>query len=185
MLSFQTLLVIYILLIYYLTGEILETISRNFFTDICQHAWFVYTVRYKDQAIHVYDASTWKCIHTFAACPSDGIYFHTLRVTGVGIALACRNNHCIHVLDYCGALQRSHGETAIAYFHNPRMFSMESNGSMLVADQFNDRLQLFHDDEWRVLQLQPSPTEPMGAVVTEHVLFVVSRGNKLIMYKIN
>ena len=171
-----------------MAGKLMKTICSGDFTDVCYHAGWVYAAPYGDPAIHVYDQNTWKCIRTIDACKSDNYHdYHTLRVTSSGITLACYNNHCIHVLDHSGTLQRSHGEhgDAAVEFQYPRICSVESDGSMLVADKRNSRCQVFHDGEWHMLPLQSQPSLPLGAVITQHALYVVCYvGKKIIMYEI-
>ena len=173
------------MLIHNLKGEHIKTISSDKYNDVCMHAGLVYAAPYNDQAIHGYDPSTWERIRIITACPSGYLYSHTLRVTNCGIALACSYNHCIHMLDDSCSLQHTHGGTGVVKgeFNGPRLCSIESDGSMLVADLFNDRLQVFHDGKWSILPLQPQPSRPVGAVVTQHALYVIARG-KLIMYKV-
>ena len=60
----------------------------------------------------------------------------------------------------------------------PHICSVASDGSILVADEGNDRCQIFHDGVWRVLPLQPQPQWPVGAVVTQHALYTVHRDGK-------
>ena len=132
----------------------------------------------------MYDPSTWERIRIITACPS-GYHSHTLRVTNCGIVLACYYNHCIHVFDDSGSLQQTHGVKGdvTREFYCPRLCSTESDGSMFVADHYSDRLQVFHNGKWCVLPLQRQPSSLVGAVVTQHALYVAG-GGKLIMYKI-
>ena len=170
-----------------MAGQLMKEISSGDFTDVCHHAGCVYAAPYRDTAIDVYDQNTWNHIRTIDACKSNGSHGpHSLRVTSRGITLACYSNHCIHVLDHTGTLQQTHGEfgDATVEFLNPRLCSVENDGSILVTDKLNDLLKVFHDGEWRVLPLQPQPSYPRGAVVTQHALYVV--GNRTsIKYNIN
>ena len=170
------------------TGDLLKKISSGAFSDGCKHAGLVYVASMYEPTIHVYDPSTWSRIRTlFSACSCVKSYNHTLRVTSCSITLACPGNDRIYVLDISGEQQQTHGKKgmAVGEFSFPRLCSAESDGSMLVADHNNNRLQVFHDGEWCVQQLQPQPFEPMDAVVTPHAIYVVTWDKKLIMYKID
>ena len=171
-----------------MAGRLMKTISSGYFTDVCYHAGCVYAAPSGNPAIHVYNHNTGDHIRTLTACKSDGRHaYHTLRVTSSGITLACYHNHCIHVLDHSGILQQTHGKRgdAAGEFFGPRLCSVESDSSMLVAEYANHRCQVFHDGEWRVLPLQPQASLPMGAVVTQHALYVICEGHTLIKYKLN
>ena len=79
-------------------------------------------------------------------------------------------------------LQKTHGggpSEAAGEFNGPIICSVESDGSMLVADLFNHRLQVLNEGEWHVLPLQPQPED---AVVTQQALYVAA-WDKLIMSK--
>ena len=162
----------------------MKTISSGYFTDICYHAGHVYVTRYNDPAIYVYDQNTWNRIRTLDACKSGGNHFnHKLGVTSRGITLACYNDHCINVLGHGGKLQQKH---VLGEFKGPHLCSVESDGSMLVADHGNHRCLVFHAGKWGVLPLNPRPPWPWDAVVTQNALYVVSfEERKLIKYKIN
>ena len=174
-----------------MAGKLIQTITSGDFDDVCYHAGCLYAAPSGNPTIHVYDQNTRSRIRTIDACKSDGHHdLHTLRVTSSGITLACTSNDCIHLLDHNGALQQTHGKRgdAAGEFYAPRLCSVESDGSMLVADCGNNRCQVFHDDEWRVLPLHPQPSLPWGAVVTQHAIYVVTgsyREGTLIKYKIN
>ena len=110
--------------------------------------------------------------------------FHSLRVTDRSITLASCDNDIIHVLDDPGALKETHGGPgeAAGKFGGPIICSVESDDRMLVADDYNNRFQVYHDGKWRVLSMQPQPSERQDAVVTQHALYVIDCG-KLIMYR--
>ena len=135
----------------------------------------------------MYDPSTWDRIQTIDACKSsDDHRIHTLRVTSSGIALACCYNHCVHVLDHSGTLQKTHGthgHTA-GMFYKPFLCGVGNDGSMLLADCRNNRCQVFHNGEWHVPLLKPPPLVPRGVVVTEHTLYIITDDAELVMYKI-
>ena len=175
-------------MIYYFTGERVNTISDSAFGDVCQHTGSVYAALLGDPAIHVYDKTTLERIRTITACMSSGSHiFHTLRVTSHSITLACMQGDCIYILDNSGTLQKTHGENCdtTCTFREPCVCRLDSDGSMLVADKLNDRIQVFVEGEWRVLPLHPQPSRPVDAVVTQHALYVVNSCKKLIMYKID
>ena len=163
-------------------------ISSGAFSDGCKHAGLVYVASMHEPTIHVYDLSTWSRNRTLSlACSCVHTYNHTLRVTSCGIILACVKNNCIHVLDDSGVILQTHGNygSETGEFYHPKICRAESDGSILVADEDNDRLQVFHDGEWHVLPLQPHPSDPRGVVVTPHALYVVTDDKNLMMYKID
>ena len=171
-----------------MAGQLMKEISSGNFTDVCYHAGYVYAAPSGNPVIHVYDQSTGNHIRTINACKSNGDHIHhTLRVTRRGITFACFSNDCIYVLDHSGTLQQMHSKCgdAAGEFKGPNLCSVESDGSILVADYCNNRCQVFQDGEWRVLPLQPQPSYPMDAVITQHALYVVCYvGKKIIMYEI-
>ena len=60
----------------------------------------------------------------------------------------------------------------------------DCDGNLLVADFWNNRLQLLHGRQWSVLLLQPQPLEPKNAVYDGNALYVVQRDpNALMKYE--
>ena len=171
-----------------LTGDVVTTISSESFSDVCRHDGLIYATPIGDSVIHVYTPDTWKRLRILSGCPSDCEHVkHTLRATIKGISLACSESHCIHLLDYSGKLRQTHGTHGEeeGQFNWPFLCGVESDGTMLVADQFNNRCQVLYDDKWRTLPLHQQPDSPMGAVATSKTVYIATWENQLTMYKTN
>ena len=164
----------------------MKTIASDSYNDVCEHDRLVYAAPTLNPAVHVYDTNTWNRIRSITTFISDDSFsLQTLRVTSNGFTQASWTKNCIHVMN--GKLYQTHGIKGYAsgYFDGQRLCSVESNDDRQVVDGGNDRMQLFHDNKWRVRPLQPQPFKPMSAVITPQALYFVTWGNKLLMYKIN
>ena len=88
-----------------LAGQVMRTISTGDFTSICMHAGSLYgamcDVSLETSYIHMYHLGTWRCIRELNL-PCTGAHFHTIKVTGSGIIVACWNEHCIYVISHDG-----------------------------------------------------------------------------------
>ena len=129
-----------------LPGELVKPVSDDGFSDVCQYAGLIYAVTYGEPIILVYDPRIWNRIRVIKpeACQCSPCVWHSLRVTSRGLTLECRGNDCVYVLNHDGTVQHTHGETGdgAGEFNVPFLCSVESDGSMLVADLSNNRLQV-------------------------------------------
>ena len=67
----------------------------------------------------------------------------------------------------------------------PRLGAVDDDGTLLIVDEMNNRLQVVDkDSQWTVLDLEPPVLYPLGAVTCGHKLYVVSKGsgNTLTVY---
>ena len=77
------------------------------------------------------------------------------------------------------------GSEAPGELFQPRLGAVDDDGTLLIVDEMNNRLQVVDkDNQWMVLDLQPPVLYPLGAVTCGHKLYVVSKGdgNKLAVY---
>ena len=76
--------------------------------------------------------------------------------------------------------------SGIGQFDCPRICMSDREGCLLIADVFNDRLQLRLGEQWLEPHLKPQPSRPIDGVYDGHVLFVVSLTDadvcKLLLY---
>ena len=78
------------------------------------------------------------------------------------------------------------GSRDAGQFDHPYICADDDDGSVLIADWNNDRLQVMSEQgEFSVLQLQPPVSRPLGAVLFNNQLYVVSNpgfGNSIYKY---
>ena len=75
----------------------------------------------------------------------------------------------------------THGRGDAGQLNLPYISDDDDDGSVLIADQFNDRLQVMSEQgEFSVLQLQPPVSCPRSAVQLNNQLYVTSEQNNVI-----
>ena len=85
-----------------------------------------------------------------------------------------------------GKMIDTHGKRSdcIGEFKRPSVCMNVSGANLIVADCFNNRLQLLHGNQWSELQLQPPPYWPCNAVYDGDALYVVQMNpNSLVKYE--
>ena len=134
---------------------------------------------------------------------STGERSHTIR-TREDLIYACSSDeHVIHVLPFkdriypqlslgSGFFESTvvtsygkFGSKAPGELFQPRLGAVDDDGTLLIADEMNNRLQVVDkDSQWTVLDLEPPVLYPLGAVTSGQKLYVVSKGNgnKLTLY---
>ena len=156
--------------------------------------------RVRPNTVDVYDSSTWRQLrHIPTPCCSDEDYsWHTLQVFDDRILLCCRAKHNLQVLSHSGELLQTHGHSRIeatedniigqtasgepvygpGVLYGPRLCLVDGEGSALVADLRNHRIQVMRaDGTWSVVKLDQPVTYPEGAIWCNASLYVVGKYN--------
>ena len=116
---------------------------------------------------------------------------HTLHVSADRILLSCYDTAKLYTLNHHGEVQQTHGRSSIdchqvdiigtresgkfmyvpAVLARPRLCQVDAEGSVLVADPLNDRIQVMRaDGTWNVLDL--AAEYYIGAVLCDMALYV-------------
>ena len=131
--------------------------------------------------VDVYDSSTWRRLREIPTpcCSATEFSPHTLQVTDDHILVCCFDEDELHVLSHSGELlQTTSGEpmNAPGVLRSPYLCQVDAEGSVLVADKANDRLQVMAaDGTWSVVDLDQTVTHPMGAVWYKMSLYILIR----------
>ena len=121
----------------------------------------------------MFNNNTWESTRTIQTPCS---YYGTLKAYRQVIFVACAWYNSIHKLylddtdnDFETIAEK--GDT-VGKFDQPLICDIDSEGRLLVADRFNDRLQVYSAGAWRVPQLLPQPSSPRDAVYANGILYV-------------
>ena len=135
------------------------------------------TERARPQSVHVYDISTWRRLREIPipCCSAEDNSIHTLQVTDDRILLCCYDKNKLHVLSHSGELLQTHGRSrseateddiigqtasgkqvySPGVLHGPLLCQVDVEGSAIVADCYNDRLQVMRaDGTWSIVDLR-------------------------------
>ena len=158
-------------------------------------------------AVDVYDGRTWGRLREIPTpcCSAVAYSNHTLHVTDDRILLCCRNENKLQVLSHSGELLQTHGRSRDEATHDddiieqtasgeprygpgvldgPRLCHVDAEGSALVADTHNDRLQVTRaDGTWGVVDLNTKFVQPTAAVWWDASLYV-ARDAKIAKYSV-
>ena len=171
--------------------------SQAYF-DVAVHNNLVYAVgSARHHTVDVYDSSTWRRLRKMSTpcCSKNNLSLHTLNATDDRILLCCCDKDKLHVLSHSGELLQTHGRSRReatdddiigqtesgkpvyrpGVFYGPLLCQVDAEGSALVADCGNNRLQVMRaDGTWSVVELGQAMSYPRGAVWCNASLYVVN-----------
>ena len=137
----------------------------------------------------------WKKTRTIDHEFEEKYNFLTLSISNT-LTLSISNNQLkccstvdgsIKVYSLSGELLQTHGARGRAesgQLCGPHISDDDDDGSVLIADYGNDRLQVMSEQgEFSVLQLQPPVSHTRSAVLLNNHMFVTSAVNKKTIYK--
>ena len=142
------------------------------------------TIRGDDRdAVHVYSTKTWQRISVIDIQCAEPKHLHTLGVNEQCVFISCRDTHRIYQMSLDGILSDTYGKQGIGMgeFACPFACMSDCDDNLLVADLWNNRLQLRRGRQWSVLKLQPPPSWPLNAVYDGNALYVVQWGPYALM----
>ena len=160
-------------------------IDSGNFDSVVVYQDHVYAARYVDydepRDVRVYKHSGgWTKVHSFKVISG----FITLSVQNNQVKCCSRDEHKIAVYSLTGQLLQTHGSYGsgdAGQFKYPYTCGDDDDGSMLIADYNNDRLQVMSKQgEFSVLQLQPPVSRPRGAVLFNNNLYVTSQDKQTV-----
>ena len=109
---------------------------------------------------------------------------HDFEKKGATLTLSISNNQLkccsyaigsIKVYSLSGDLLLTHTASNTDQFYRPIISDDDDDGSVLIADCYNDRLQVMSEQgEFSVLQLQPPVSKPRSAVLFNNHLYVMT-----------
>ena len=110
----------------------------------------------------------------------------TLIISNIQLKCCSHGDDTIKVYSLSGELLQTydaHGNGDAGQLDGPYISDDDDDGSVLIADCGNNRLQVMSEQgEFSVLQLQPPVPQPRSAVLFNNNLYVTSY-NKRIIYK--
>ena len=128
--------------------------------------------------MHVYKhsgISSWVKVHSFSVALTGWI---TLSVKNNQIKCCSTSDNMIAVYSLSGELLHTYGKSGkgdAGTFDWAFICADDDDGSVLIADHDNNRLQVMSEqEEFSVLQLQPPVSRPRGAVLFNNKLYVTS-----------
>ena len=102
----------------------------------------------------------------------------TLSITNTQLKCCSRGDDTIKVYSLSGELLQMYGTSGrggAGNLRRPRISDDDDDGSVLIADCGNDRLQVMSEQgEFSVLQLRPPVSRPTSAVLFNNHVFVTS-----------
>ena len=125
--------------------------------------------------IHVYSIQTWQPTSVIYIPCAGRWHWHTLCINAKCIFISCGLQESVIKMSLHGkqfAIYGGQHGKGLDEFDYPIACMSDSDGNMLIADGYKDRLQLLHGNQWSVLHLHPSPHQPCGAVCDGSALFV-------------
>ena len=155
----------------------MEVISIGDFTAVVHNQGHGYAANRSTNTIHVFEqhADKWKRINSFSIDITEGSF----------ITLGISNNllYVCSILDdrkdaytLSGVFQFTtgkYGKEAPGELGGPRICNTDDSGAALIADYWNDRLQVLGaSGQWNILQLDPSVKSPLGACLVNDTLYV-------------
>ena len=174
------------------------TTTRGYF-DVTVQSGLVYATRQgRPHTVDVYDSSTWERLREIPTpcCSAEDYSLHTLQVTDDRILLCCSKEEKLRVLSHLGELLHTHGHPKRKAFVDsigkivplfpvygpgvlwrPRLCQVDLEGSALVADWANCRLQVMRSDgTWSVVSLDQTAVYPQAAIWFDASLYVACSG---------
>ena len=173
------------------------------YNDVAVHNNLVYAGRSsRPYTVDVIDSNTWRRLREMSppCCSKEfyNDYNHTISVSDDRILLCCYNNKNLYVLSHSGELLQTHGRswreatdddiigktTSGKPVYRPGVLQwlwlcqVDDDGSALVADERNDRLQVMRaDGTWSVVELDQAVSYQKGAVWCNGSLYAAYEGN--------
>ena len=175
--------------------------STHGYRDVAVQSGLVYATKIaRPHPVDVYDSSTWRRLREIPTpcCSAEDLSGHTLEITDDRILLCCFRKGKLHVLSHSGELLHTHGRSrreatkvdivgqtmsgqpvyGPGVLQWPRLCQVDDEGSVLVADCWNDRLQVMRaDGTWRVVDLDQPVSDPRGVALCKASLYVAGKYN--------
>ena len=126
--------------------------------------------------------------HPAIKLTSPGGSFHTITIANHTLFLCDRGRNTLYTYSLDGACLRTRGHSgsATGEMRGARLCCGDGEGSVLLADRWNNRLQMRDNmGQWHVVDLEPPVHKPVSAVLVGETLYVVSAPgsiDKLIRY---
>ena len=172
------------LIICFVQGTVLRRLHGGFHNDVVVCDGLLYTLFDENDndddgasVIHVYSIQTWQRTSVIDIPCAAQSHWHTLCVNPKGMFIACYDTDSVIKMSLDGKKITIHGDQqseGMCYFNGPFACMSDIDGNGLIADDFNDRLQLLHGEQRSVLQLEPAPIRPCRAVYDGSALFVAT-----------
>ena len=184
-----------------LDGNMKDNVTTNLgYSDVVVQNSKVYAARgATPHTVEVYNISTWGREQKISTpCCSAEVYsLHRLHVTDDSIMFSCYDKDKLHVLNHSGELLHTSGypiseatedadiettesDDPVPYgpgvLHGPNLCQVDAEGSALVADKYNHRLQVMKaDGTWNIVDLDHTEICPKAAVWCRGSLYVANR----------
>ena len=152
-------------------------IIRCNFTAVVNHQGRYYAANRGESRIHVFEQQhdRWEQILLFAIDTSVGSYI-TLGISNELLYVSSFLDNKIDAYTLNGVFRfnaGNQGNRAAGEFRWPRICAADASGALLIADCYNDRLQVLSAmDYWSIVQLKPPVLEPASACLVDGTLYV-------------
>ena len=162
-------------------GQVKSRIDSGCFSSVAVYQDHVYAARHSSDEVLVYKHSGgWKKVHSFNVIRG----FTMLSVQNNQLKCCSSGEKKIAVYSLTGQLLQTHGSKGsgdAGQFDGPYICDDDDDGSVLIADWGNNRLQgMSEQGDFSVLQLKPPVSRPRGAVLFNNNLYVTSASNKTV-----
>ena len=167
-------------------------ITSGQFTSVVVHQGQVYTAdreKCQTQVFQRSDTSSssaeWRQLRSIDHDFDNKSWLLTLIISNNQLKCCSQNDYAIKVYSLSGELLQTHGRRGTEHaggLSYPYISDDDDDGSVLIADQRNHRLQVMSEQgEFSVLQLKPVVSGPRSAVLFNNQLYV-SRPGELCRY---
>ena len=168
-------------------GYVQSRITTGDFTSVAVHQDQVFAAGCtKPKMVHVYkrSGSSWVKVHSFSV---DLGGWMTLSVKNNQIKCCSTHDNKIAVYSLSSELLQTYGTSGrnggAGQLNFPFICADDDDGSVLIADRYNDRLQVMSEQgEFSVLQLQPPVTLLTRAMLFNNQLYVSTLDGTLHKY---
>ena len=163
----------------YTGSSILNKISSGEFLSVAILGDQVFATKYKSNMVNVYSYSgnKWSKTRSFKASTNNNERL-TMSVKNNRIKCCSWDDDNIRVYTLTGQLLQTNsteGSGDAGQLSDPFICDEDEDGSVLFADQYNDRLQVMTEEgKFSLLQLQPPVEEPKSAALFNNHLYVTS-----------
>ena len=154
----------------------MKTIAEGEFTDVDYHEDVLYATLNENNRtiIACRNLNTLKLIKTLETPCRSSYRLDSIRVNGKYLVLGCWTNDEVYLLNLgdSNATFDKISDTNERRFYGPNVVAIDTEDNVIVADFAHHRIQMYQEDTWQTLQLEPQPRYPTAAVYINDTLYV-------------
>ena len=176
------------------TGTYKEQIHHGNFSDVCYYNQRVYALEYKKCSVIVFhynhSVNKWEKFEEINLNYYNSHCWDRMCIDRTNIYVSSWNNDCLYKYNHNGKLLLKTGENgtgSAGMLYYPMISGIDSSGNVLIADEYNNRLQLYNttDNQWCVITLPGGLCGPMCALMDTQCqdIWVATSDNKIHKYQ--